>query len=52
MQHNNEEIFMPYMSERKLGNLFLTTPEFRQNKELQDKMLTIIINRLKKEKGN
>jgi len=40
MQHNNEEIFMPYMSERKLGNLFRTTPEFRQNKELQDKIVT------------
>lgn len=40
MQYNNEEIFMPYMSERKLGNMFRTTPEFKQNKELQDKIIT------------
>jgi len=36
---SDEEVFIPFMSERKLTDLFRITPELKQNKELQDKII-------------
>jgi len=38
----SEEEFIPYKSERKLANLFRVTPELRQNRALQNKIVSLI----------
>ena len=44
---SDEEEFIPYKFERKLANLFRTEPLLNQNKELQDKIISLIKKTLK-----
>ena len=47
MLNDIDEEFIPYKSERKLANLFRTDPLLNQNKELQDKITSLIKGTLK-----
>lgn len=47
MPNDIDEEYIPFKSERKLANLFRTEPLLNQNKELQDKIISLIKETLK-----